>query len=198
MKVKDLINYLQKQNQEDFVGMEDLGSDTGDWFDIDDINTSNLKILSYDNVIKRIKKDNPNWYGEDDAKKFIAKYKEVPNLAIMKPVIYMRVSKKEMDENKINLINKKFKLNNNYKICNDYEELLLLNKGSKVYFYSLDDLSCKFDLQIENYVQLKNKSLLIYSLTEPIFNTYPETPTEKLMKLNFILGKSHNNKNKHK
>lgn len=74
MKVKELIQWLQKQNPEDFVGLLDLGQNTGDWGDLqpdEEFNSGgNFKILSYDEAIKKMKED----YSEHELKKFKERY----------------------------------------------------------------------------------------------------------------------------
>ena len=80
MKVKELIKWLKIRNQNDFVGILDLGQDSGDWIDLqkgnfDSGDIANLKILTFDEVIKRIKQDNSKEYAEEILKEFKEKYK---------------------------------------------------------------------------------------------------------------------------
>ena len=74
MKVKELIQWLQKQNPEDFVGLLDYGQDSGDWGDLqpdEDFGCGgNFKILSYDEAVKKMKKD----YSKYELKKFKERY----------------------------------------------------------------------------------------------------------------------------
>lgn len=74
MRVKELIQWLQKQNPDDFVGLLDYGSDSGDWGDLQPDEEfgcgGNFKILSYDEAIKKMKED----YSEHELKKFKERY----------------------------------------------------------------------------------------------------------------------------
>lgn len=74
MKVKELIKWLQKQNPEEFVGLLALGQDSGDWQDLQPDSdfglSSNFKILSYNEAIKKMKED----YSRYDLKRFVERY----------------------------------------------------------------------------------------------------------------------------
>jgi hypothetical protein len=81
MKVKELIRWLKTKNPNDFIGELDYGQDSGDWMDLqkrkfDGRDMGNLKILTFNQVIKRIKKDHSKDYAELYLKEFYERYKK--------------------------------------------------------------------------------------------------------------------------
>lgn len=70
MKVKELINWLKKQDQESFVGILDYGQDSGDWTNLKEIEMQlsingdytpslipNFQILTYEQATFKLKRD---------------------------------------------------------------------------------------------------------------------------------------------
>jgi len=63
MKVKELIKWLKTKNQEDFVGIFDIGMDSGNWIDLQESKYDNkknslsiLQVFSFEEAINSLKK----------------------------------------------------------------------------------------------------------------------------------------------